>query len=132
MYPRLRLIQKLCADDGCIAISIGYHEINNLMQICQEIFSTRQIMVITVKTSGGKPAGSFNVTHEYIIFVLPKDFLSNASKMTINEESSPYHSMTLASFYQDQRPNQTYPIYVNSDGLIVSCGDSLQDLIDKG
>lgn len=65
MYSRLRLLQKLLAEDGCLAISIGYQEINNLMLICKEIFGTRQIMATTVKTSGGKPSGSFNVTHEY-------------------------------------------------------------------
>lgn len=132
MYPRLRLLQKLCADDGCIAISIGFHELSSLLMLCQELFSTKQIMPVTVKTSGGKPSGSFNVTHEYIIFILPKDFKANSSTMTVNNESTPYHSMTLASFYQDQRPNQTYPIYVDDSGRIVSCGKSLQERIDSG
>ena len=132
MCPRLKLLQKLLAEDGCIAISIGIHELSSLLFMCQELFSTKQIMPVTVKTSGGKPSGSFNVTHEYIIFILPKDFKANSSSMTINSESSPYHSMTLASFYQEQRPNQTYPIYVNDSGLIVSCGKSLQELIDSG
>lgn len=132
MYPRLRLLQKLCAEDGCIAISIGIQELDSLLLLCQELFATKQIMPVTVKTSGGKPSGSFNVTHEYIIFILPKDFKANASSMTVNNESSPYHSMTLASFYQEQRPNQTYPIYVDEAGLIVSCGKSLQELIDSG
>lgn len=132
MYPRLRLLQKLCAEDGCIAISIGIHELSSLLLLCQELFTTKQIMPVTVKTSGGKPSGSFNVTHEYIVFVLPRDFKANSSSMTVNSESSPYHSMTLASFYQEQRPNQTYPIYVDDSGLIVSCGKSLQELIDSG
>lgn len=132
MYPRLKLLQKLCASDGCIAISIGIHEITNLLLICQELFSTKQIMPVTVKTSGGKPSGSFNVTHEYIIFILPKEYKANASVLTMNSESSPYHSMTLASFYQEQRPNQTYPIFVDDYGQIISCGKSLQELIACG
>ena len=132
MYPRLRLLQKLLAEDGCLAISIGYQEINNLMIICKEIFGTRQITAVTVKTSGGKPSGSFNVTHEYILFILPQGFKANPSSLSINDESTPYHSMTLASFYQEERPNQTYPIFVDNDGLIVSCGKSLQDLISEG
>ena len=132
MYPRLRLLQRLLAPNGCLAISIGFHEVYNLISICQELFSTKQIMTVTVKTSGGKPSGSFNVTHEYIVFILPKDYKANASLLTINGESSPYHSMTLASFYQEQRPNQVYPIYVDNTGNVVSCGPSLQDLIDSG
>ena len=132
MYPRLRLLSRLLAADGCLAISIGFHEVSNLLMICREIFATKQIMVITVKTSGGKPSGSFNVTHEHIIFVLPNEFKANPSILSINENSSPFHSMTLASFFQEQRPNQTYPIFVDEQGLIVSCGRSLQELIDDG
>lgn len=132
MYPRLKLLQKLLDDDGCLAISIGIHEVQNLLMICQELFSTKQIMPVTVKTSGGKPSGSFNVTHEYVIFILPKEYKANPSALTMNSESSPYHSMTLASFYQEQRPNQTYPIYIDDAGQIISCGKSLQDLIDCG
>ena len=75
MYPRLKLLQKLCSKDGCIAISIGIQELSNLLLICQELFATKQIMPVTVKTSGGKPSGSFNITHEYIIFILPNYFL---------------------------------------------------------
>lgn len=132
MYPRLKLLQKLCSKDGCIAISIGIQELSNLLLLCQELFATKQIMPVTVKTSGGKPSGSFNITHEYIIFILPKDFTANPSMLTVNSESSPYHSMTLASFYQEQRPNQTYPIFVDNFGRIVACGKSLQELIDCG
>ena len=132
MYPRLRLLSKLLSADGCLAISIGIHEVNNLLAICRDIFSSKQIMAVTVKTSGGKPSGSFNVTHEYIVFILPNDFKANPSDLSINEDSSPFHSMTLASFFQEQRPNQVYPIYVDENGLIVSCGRSLQDLIDDG
>lgn len=40
--------------------------------------------------------------------------------------------MTLASFYQEQRPNQTYPIFVDDNGCIVACGKSLQERIDCG
>jgi adenine-specific DNA-methyltransferase len=38
MYPRLRLLQKLLADDGAIFISIDDNEQANLKLICDEIF----------------------------------------------------------------------------------------------
>ena len=38
MYPRLRLLQKLLADDGAIFISIDDNEVANLKLICDEIF----------------------------------------------------------------------------------------------
>ena len=40
MYPRLRLLQRLLADDGAIFISIGDDEAANLKAICNEIFGT--------------------------------------------------------------------------------------------
>ena len=38
MYPRLKLLQKLLADDGAIFISIDDNELYNLKAICDEIF----------------------------------------------------------------------------------------------
>ncbi|MCG4468308.1 site-specific DNA-methyltransferase, partial [Lawsonibacter sp. DFI.6.74] len=38
MYPRLKLLQKLLADDGVIFISIDDTECSNLILICNEIF----------------------------------------------------------------------------------------------
>ena len=51
MYERLLIAERLLTDTGVIAISIGYHEVNNLMLLCQEIFSTRQIVCVTVQTA---------------------------------------------------------------------------------
>lgn len=38
MYPRLKLLQKLLADDGAIFISIDDAEFFNLRSICNEVF----------------------------------------------------------------------------------------------
>lgn len=78
MYPRLKLLQRLLAEDGCLIISISYHELNNLVTVLREIFGTRQIVTVTVQTSGGKPSGGFNYVQEYLIFVVPTDFNANA------------------------------------------------------
>ena len=44
MYPRLKLLQKLLAEDGCLIISIGHHELNNLVTLLREIFGSKQIV----------------------------------------------------------------------------------------
>nr|WP_304014024.1 site-specific DNA-methyltransferase [Ruminococcus bromii] len=132
MYPRLRLLEKLIAKNGVIVISIGYQEINNLMLLCNEMFSTKQIMIITVQTSGGKPNGGFNVTHEYLVVIAPLDFKPNALESSKNVYSSPYHGMNLATFNQVQRPNQAYPIFVDAKGVIKGVGESLQERVDNG
>ena len=41
MYPRLKLLQKLLADDGVIFINIGEDEHANLKLVCDEIFGVR-------------------------------------------------------------------------------------------
>lgn len=133
IYPRLRLLQKLLHQDGCLMISIGYHELNNLVQICKEIFSTKQIVTVTVQTSGGKPSGGFNYLHEYIVFVVPVDFKANALDWWGGNSRTPFEGLTLSTFDKTQRPNQTYPIFVNtSDGSFAGVGKSLQDLINEG
>ncbi len=133
IYPRLRLAKDLLAKDGVLAISIGFHELCNLLKVCQEIFSDRQVFSVTVKTSGGKPNGAFNISNEYMIFAVPMDFAPVATEEDMKEYASPYHGMNLATFTQDERPNQAYPIYVSvEEGSIVGCGKSLAQRINDG
>lgn len=133
MYPRLRLLRQLLSHNGTLAISIGFHEVNNLYQICKDIFSDRQVVIVTVQTSGGKPAEGFNYVHEYVIFIVPRKYIANVLADSQNEYASPYHAMTLAGFNQVTRPNQVYPIYINKrTGGVTHVGKSLQELIDSG
>lgn len=79
MEKRLLIARELLSDRGLIAISIGYQEVNDLMLLCEEIFSPMQVVSVTVQTSGGKPNGGFNYMQEYVIFVAPTEFLPNES-----------------------------------------------------
>ncbi len=130
MYPRLRLLQKLLTADGVLIISIGFHELHNLWEICNEMFSTKQITLITVQTSGGKPSGGFNQSCEYMLVIAPKKFYPNPAPK--NKQQSAYHAMTLATFDQVSRPNQAYPIFIDANGHFSHIGKSLKQLIDDG
>ena len=133
LYPRLRLAKDLLSKDGVIAISIGFHEMCNLLKLCQDVFSDRQVFSVTVKTSGGKPNGAFNISNEYIVFAVPNDFTPIATKEDMKDYASPYHGMNLATFTQDERPNQVYPIYISTEtGIIVGCGKSLAERQSEG
>ena len=44
MYPRLKLLHKLLADDGVIFISIDDNELANLKQLCDEIFGANNFI----------------------------------------------------------------------------------------
>ncbi len=129
---RLRIARKLLTQNGVIAISVGYQEVNNLMLLCQELFYDKNITSITVQTSGGKPNGGFNVTYEFVVFITPNDFVPNASEAAMNEYASPYHGMNLATFDQTQRPGQAYPIFVDGNGILVGCGKTLAERIKSG
>lgn len=132
MCPRLRLLQKLLAPDGTLAISINHFEVSNLLAICKEIFSAQQVQTVSVQTSGGKPSAGFNISNEYLIFVTPNDFIPNSSQEAMNSNTSPYHGMNLATFTQEQRPNQVYPIFIDENGVIVDVGQSLQERVENG
>ena len=132
IYSRIILASNLLSKNGVMAISIGYDELHNLMKICQELFSDKQVFAVTIQTSGGKPNGAFSISCEYIIFIVPEDFIPFPTREDMKEYTSAYHGMNLATFNQVQRPNQTYPIYVDDNGIIVGCGKSLQERISKG
>ena len=134
IYPRLRIAKDLLSkEDGVLAISIGFHEMCNLIKICQDIFGGYQIFPVTVKTSGGKPNGAINISNEYVIFVMPENYIPTPAEEDMKDYASPYHGMNLATFTQVERPNQAYPIYVNKEyGNIVGVGKSLQQRIDDG
>src|SRR5690349_11114527 len=89
MYPRLKLLQKLLSPDGSLIISIGYQELFNLIPVIRELFASKQIACVTVQTSGGKPSGSFNYQHEYLVFIVPNDFEANAMIFTGGKARTP-------------------------------------------
>lgn len=133
IYPRLKLLQKLLANDGSLVISIGHQEVFNLIHVCKELFSHKQVICCTVQTSGGKPAGGFNFQHEYIIFVVPNEFEPNPLLFSGGNERTPFEGLTLATFDKVQRPNQAYPIFINTkDGSLAGVGESLQERIKNG
>ena len=75
MYPRLKLLQRLLADDGAIFISIDDSEYASLKLICDEIFGYINFVdtiiwqkIYTIKNS----AQHFSGMHDYII-VYAKD-----------------------------------------------------------
>lgn len=133
MEKRLRIARNLLTPDGVLVISIGYHELNNLLLLCETMFLGKQVVTVTVQTSGGKPSGGFNYLQEYLVFVTQKDFVPNPVKFAGGNTRSPFEGLTLATFTQTQRPNQTYPIFIDRKTMhIVGCGESLTDRIKNG
>ncbi|MDR2926083.1 MAG: site-specific DNA-methyltransferase, partial [Azoarcus sp.] len=69
MYPRLRLLQRLLADDGAIFISIDDNEQANLRLICDEIFGANNFIanIVWKKKTNGNNMGYIPPVHDFII-----------------------------------------------------------------
>ena len=69
MYPRLKLLYKLLAQDGIIFISIDDNECHNLRFICDEIFGRKSFIAQIVWRSDGNFDNQAKIKncHEYII-----------------------------------------------------------------
>lgn len=74
MYPRLKLLHKLLADDGVIFISIDDNEQANLKLICDEIFGAGNFITecIIQSNSAKNNANYISVTHEYMFIYSKK------------------------------------------------------------
>lgn len=89
MYPRLKLLRRLLADDGIIWISIGDDELANLMQIVSEVFG--KLGAIFVWKSRTKPTNAGNAKYrpqkvsEYVLmYTKDKDKLFNIGNKDSN------------------------------------------------
>ncbi len=70
MYPRLKLLHKLLADDGVIFISIDDNEQANLKLLCDEIFGVRNFITNVIWEKNYSPrndAKYFSASHDFLI-----------------------------------------------------------------
>ena len=134
MYPRLKLLHKLLADDGLIFISIDNFEYNYLGLLLEEIFGRKNCIetIIWKKSYGGGAKSKHLVNlHEYIFFYAKNIELIN--ELTLGHDDSimkyykfqdeklaergPYRLQPLATTSMDDRPNLVYPILYNGEEI---------------
>lgn len=83
MYPRLRLLHRLLAEDGLIAISIDDNELTNLGSVMNEIFGVANHLAcapVRSEPSGGKDKSALRTGHEYLLFY------TKGSQSSLNKE----------------------------------------------
>lgn len=128
MYPRLRLLQKLLADDGAIFISIDDMEIANLKLICNEIFGQNNHVatIIWQKRYSPDVRTAISDAHEFILcYAKQPDLfkerrhmmpLTDAqTKQFSNPDHDPRGPWKAADFTAPgYRPNQMYEIKLPS------------------
>ena len=83
MYPRLKLLHKLLADDGAIFISIDDNEQANLKLMCDEIFGSNNSIgpIIQNKMNAKNDSVNIQKNHEFVIVYRKKFKLKNGSKV---------------------------------------------------
>jgi adenine-specific DNA-methyltransferase len=151
MYPRLKLLQRLLADDGVIFISIDDTEVANLRLICDEIFGINNFMADVIwqhsvqsNGYGGKFVSQFNhtlvytKTSDFVLKNLPRTDEDN--KLYKNPDNDP-HGAWRAGYCVNglYRPNLKYDI-ITPSGKIITPPDkgwrwskeTLQQKIDAG
>lgn len=82
MYPRLKLLHKLLAEDGAIFISIDDNEQANLKLICDEIFGSRNLIsnIIWQKIHSIKNDAKYiSNNHDFILL-----YAKSIEKFTLN------------------------------------------------
>ena len=79
IYSRLMVARSLLKEDGVIFISIDEHEVCNLKNICNEIFSEKNFIGnLVVQTATDNNPGQIKMQHEYILcYCKNKDVQSN-------------------------------------------------------
>ena len=87
MYPRLKLLYKLLADDGAIFISIDDNEVISLKAICNEIFGARNYITNFIWRKVDSPNDnkvSITPDHEYIV-----TYAKNISHLFFSQKPAP-------------------------------------------
>lgn len=127
MYPRLKLLHKLLADDGAIFISIDDNEQANLRLICDEIFGVGNFLANIIWEKVYSPrmdSKGFSSSHDFIMsyqksnnFELKKLQIEQSSKQFKNFDKAKgkyYRSRSLkkegSNSLRTDRPNLYYSL----------------------
>lgn len=126
MYPRLKLLQKLLADDGAIFISIDDNEQANLKLICDEIFGANRFIadIAVVNNLKGRSDDKYIATaHESLLIYHNGDFVTCGvavpeeyqTEYKLKDKYGNYRLQGLrkrgAGAKREDRPNMWYPFY---------------------
>lgn len=125
MYPRLKLLKQLLADDGVIFISIDDNEQACLKLICDEIFGSNNFLsqIIIQSNKRGQTYKQISKTHEYLLCYQKTDLVEIGEFETDGENLDKIDSWGKYSerelrnrnpkFGKFNRPNLFYPIFVD-------------------
>jgi adenine-specific DNA-methyltransferase len=128
MRHRLTLAKELLRDDGVLICAIDENEQAHLSVLIEQLFPAHEQHVITIiHNPKGVQGNNFSYTHEYAIFVIPKNKKTIGSRALLEDEIyvSNLRNWGNESERTDAK-NCFYPIIV-SDNKVVGFGNIAQD-----
>jgi len=129
MYPRLKLLHKLLANDGAIFISIDDNEQANLKLMCDEIFGVRNFVanIAVVNNFKGRSDDKYVATaHESLLVFQKGNFITKGVTLPkeyskdykLEDENGLHRLQGLrkrgSGAKREDRPNMFYPFFFNS------------------
>ena len=135
MYPRLKLLHRLLADDGVIFISIDSNEKFNLKLLCDAIFGVNRFIadIAVVNNLKGRSDDKYIATAHEGLLIYHKGYFSTygiavpeeyQTEYKLSDEIGKYRLQGLrkrgAGAKREDRPNMYYPFYYNEDSGILS------------
>ena len=137
MWPRLRLLHELLAENGVIFVSVDDHESHRLQLAMDEIFGSENGMgriVVQLNPKGRHLDQFFAKTHEYVLpyrkSIEKTQFGGIAKSDSMLDEYSEednrgrYRLIELrnrnSAFNPDTRPNLYFPLFINPKTFMVS------------
>ncbi len=135
MYPRLKLLQRLLADDGAIFISIDNNELYNLKTICDEIFGARNFVsnISVINNLKGRSDDKYIATaHEELLIYQNGNFITKGVDMPeeynieykLSDADGRYRLQGLrkrgSGARREDRPNMFYPFYYVPNSELLS------------
>lgn len=147
MYPRLKLLHKLLADNGAIFISIDDNEKFNLKMICDEIFGSSNFVseIACVNKPSGRSDDKYIATaHEGIIIYRKSELLSLGGFAPEEKITKRYNKTDdNGRLYREEdlrkrgthdersdRPNLFYPFFFNKATNELIIGDNEDETPD--
>ena len=143
MKRRLLLAKRLLKNDGVLIITIDDNELSHLGVLLEDLFPDKLLHLITIVINpGGTYQINFARTHEYAWFITPRSpEVVSGRPLTEDERGlfkedpdsgKRYELWKLRrtgteSAHRHQRPNQFYPIFVDTNTLqVIRVGDEIR------
>ena len=123
MYPRLKLLHRLLANDGVIFVSLDDNEISSMTLLLREIFGEHNFLaqIIVQSNRRGQTYKQIAKTHEYLICfgktseATLGELETDGSNLPEQDKYGKYSSRELRNrnpkFGKHNRPNLFYPLY---------------------